>query len=207
MVVRDGRQERAARKRAQILGAARALFVLDGYAATSMDAVVSKAGISKQTLYRYFPSKSDLLVSVLTDELIADAPAQAPAAPLRTLDDVRTTLLLMARAITARLMMPESIEFFRMTLGEAIRVPEARLTLRRSVPSQLLARAEGILRAGDDAGLIHAPRPDLSARMLIGPLFSFVALDGLLSTTPPIPPGDDDITAIVDSFLLTVRAD
>jgi len=207
MAAKDLRQERAARKRSQILDAARTLFVSSGYAATSMDAVVAKAGVSKQTLYRYFPSKTDLLVSVLADEFSFAQAAQTQTSPPHTLDDVRDALLLMARTLTARLMMPEYIEFFRLVLGEAIRVPEARRTLRQSGPSQLLASAEAILRAGDAARLIHVPRPDLSARMFVGPVFSFVALDGLLSTTPPTRPSEDELAAIVDAFLLTVRAD
>ena len=99
----DGRSKRAEHKRAQILGAARTLFVASGFAATSMDAVVAKAGVSKQTLYRYFPSKTDLLVSVLADQLSLTELAQAHMAPMRSLDDVRDALLRIERDTHAQL--------------------------------------------------------------------------------------------------------
>ena len=200
-------ERRTGRKRQQILGAARELFLASGFAATSMDAVVAKAGVSKQTLYRYFPSKTELLLSVLGEEFAFARSIPAAPAPVRSTDDLRTALLRMARAVTDRMMKPEEIEFFRLVIGEAMRIPEARQTLRVSLPGQLLAHAEGILRAADAHGLVNLPRPDLSARMFVGPVFAFIAIDGLLSATPPAPPSDDDLAALVDAFLLTVRAD
>ena len=40
-----------------------------GYAATSMDAVTALAGVSKQTIYSYFPSKGELFADFLDGEL------------------------------------------------------------------------------------------------------------------------------------------
>ena len=61
--------DRAAAKRAQITKAAREVFLERGYAATSMDAVTALAGVSKQTLYSYFPSKGELFADFLDGEL------------------------------------------------------------------------------------------------------------------------------------------
>ena len=61
--------ERAAAKRAQISAAARAVFLERGYAGASMDAVTAAAGVSKQTLYSYFPSKALLFRDFLDQEL------------------------------------------------------------------------------------------------------------------------------------------
>ena len=52
-------------KREQIEDAARMLFLVDGYEATSMAAVAKAAGVAPNTLYWYFANKDDLLVSVL----------------------------------------------------------------------------------------------------------------------------------------------
>lgn len=58
--------ERNARdKQIAILQVAEAMFLKLGYAATRMDAVASKAGVTKQTVYRYFPSKESLFAAVL----------------------------------------------------------------------------------------------------------------------------------------------
>lgn len=60
-----GLTERQLAKRQQIADAATRLFLANGYAGTSTDAISADAGVSKQTLYSYFPTKVDLLAEVL----------------------------------------------------------------------------------------------------------------------------------------------
>jgi TetR/AcrR family transcriptional repressor of mexJK operon len=66
--------QNANQKQATIVKAALELFLEQGYAATSMDAVASQAGVTKQTVYRYYPSKEDLFTAVL-EKIRADEPA------------------------------------------------------------------------------------------------------------------------------------
>jgi AcrR family transcriptional regulator len=80
-------------KRKQIRAAARRLFLDRGFAETSMDAVTAAAGVSKQTLYRYYESKSALFGDVL-GQLIAEPRPPATAGPVeiaspRTLADLQ----------------------------------------------------------------------------------------------------------------------
>ena len=49
-----------------------ALFVEKGFAATKSEEVAARAGVSKGTLYLYFPSKEELLKAVIRDTLLAD---------------------------------------------------------------------------------------------------------------------------------------
>jgi AcrR family transcriptional regulator len=53
--------------RRQILDAAGASFYANGFQAIGVDALAERAGVSKMTLYRYFPSKDDLMVAVLNE--------------------------------------------------------------------------------------------------------------------------------------------
>ena len=55
------RREQAARTREHILGSAKELFERDGYAATTMAAIASAAGVSLKTVYLAFETKSGLL--------------------------------------------------------------------------------------------------------------------------------------------------
>jgi AcrR family transcriptional regulator len=55
------RREQAAETRRRILYAAQELFERDGYAATSMAAIASAAGVSLKTVYLAFETKSGLL--------------------------------------------------------------------------------------------------------------------------------------------------
>jgi AcrR family transcriptional regulator len=56
--------EHLAARRQQILDAARRCFIRDGFHATSMQDVIAEAGLSVGAVYRYFPSKTDLIVGV-----------------------------------------------------------------------------------------------------------------------------------------------
>src|SRR5439155_13253054 len=70
---RTARMPRSAR-RAQLLGAAREVFVAQGYHAAAMDDIADRAGVSKPVLYQHFPGKLDLYLALLdqsTDALLA----------------------------------------------------------------------------------------------------------------------------------------
>jgi AcrR family transcriptional regulator len=54
---------------AALLGAARELFARDGYAATSLDEVVTHAGLTKGALYHHFAGKQALFRAVYEQEL------------------------------------------------------------------------------------------------------------------------------------------
>ena len=55
----------------ELLAAALALFVEKGFAATRAEEVASRAGVSKGTLYLYYPSKEELLKAVISHNLSA----------------------------------------------------------------------------------------------------------------------------------------
>ena len=77
--------------RDQILKVADELFYRDGIHVTGVDTIIAKSGVAKTTLYRYFPSKNDLVVAYLSDrnqrfwECIEAAVNQAPQDPLAQL--------------------------------------------------------------------------------------------------------------------------
>jgi AcrR family transcriptional regulator len=52
-------------KRDQLLETAWQLFYRDGYHATGIDRILSKAGVAKMTLYKHFRSKEELILAVL----------------------------------------------------------------------------------------------------------------------------------------------
>jgi hypothetical protein len=62
-----------------------------------------------------------------------------------------------------------------------------------------------LLRDVHDRGFITAPRPELAARMLLGPLMSFMITGGFLRAGPVIEPSQADQEYIIDSFLTAVQ--
>jgi TetR/AcrR family transcriptional regulator, cholesterol catabolism regulator len=62
---RNKRPQAADEKRAEIVAAARELFIDAGYDATPMGRLATAAGVAANTIYWYFVDKDDLLVAVL----------------------------------------------------------------------------------------------------------------------------------------------
>jgi AcrR family transcriptional regulator len=56
-------------RRRQILDAARRCFLRDGFHATSMQDLFTEAGLSAGAVYRYFPSKADMVLAIAEDNL------------------------------------------------------------------------------------------------------------------------------------------
>lgn len=84
------RRRRKQARPQELLDAALSLFVEKGFAATRAEEVALRAGVSKGTLYLYYPSKEELLKAVIAHYLsarIAEGAAlaaghQGPVAPL-----------------------------------------------------------------------------------------------------------------------------
>ncbi|KAA1422613.1 TetR/AcrR family transcriptional regulator [Mumia zhuanghuii] len=77
---RGGRLPRSAR-RAQLLEAAREIFVDNGYHAAAMDDIAERAGVSKPVLYQHFPGKLELYLALLDAacDTVVDAVREALA--------------------------------------------------------------------------------------------------------------------------------
>ncbi|MEY4725525.1 MAG: HTH-type transcriptional regulator RutR [Pseudomonadota bacterium] len=74
----DSAPKRERRKEArpgELVKAALELFVEKGFAATRVDEVAARAGVSKGTLFLYFPSKEDLFKAVIRENIANLFPA------------------------------------------------------------------------------------------------------------------------------------
>lgn len=66
-MARNKRPQAADEKRAEIVAAARELFIDAGYDATPMGRLATAAGVAANTIYWYFADKDDVLIAVLND--------------------------------------------------------------------------------------------------------------------------------------------
>jgi AcrR family transcriptional regulator len=80
------RLPRSARRK-QLLAAAQAVFVAQGYHAAAMDDIAERAGVSKPVLYQHFPGKLDLYLALLDTQ--AEALSEAVHRALLATDDNR----------------------------------------------------------------------------------------------------------------------
>ena len=81
-------------KRAAILVAAKALFIRNAFAGTSMDAIAADAGVSKLTVYSHFGDKDNLFREVIRSRIQDLLPEETYLFDARV--DIRDTLLRVA---------------------------------------------------------------------------------------------------------------
>ncbi|WP_344441734.1 TetR/AcrR family transcriptional regulator [Kitasatospora nipponensis] len=163
------RRDEAARL--AVLHAADDLLVEHGFGALTIEAIARRAGVAKQTIYRWWPSK----VEILLDTLIEDSDKRLPVpAGKPTAESIRDYLRGFARFLTgdpAGKVLLALIAQAQHDPGTAESFHQRYLRPRRDQERDLLARAV-------DAGEI-SPRldPDATIDALVGPLV-YCALTG-----------------------------
>jgi AcrR family transcriptional regulator len=91
---------RSEKARKAVLDAAAELLLARGLSAVSMDAVAERAGVSKATIYRWWPSKETLALDALFTEWAAARPQPRDTGSLR--GDLRSLLRPWVRLASSR---------------------------------------------------------------------------------------------------------
>lgn len=160
----QNRMDRARR----ILDGALKVFAEAGYSGTTMDAVAAAAGLSKPTLYQYFPSKDELFQAMmlgLRDRMMAvfDHPS-----PMGMVHDLHAFAWDYADAV----MQPEMLSLARLIIGEVQRFPEIGRAYQASGPDRLLAGIMAYLELQRAAGRLAFDDTELAAQDLWGLILS-----------------------------------
>jgi TetR/AcrR family transcriptional regulator, mexJK operon transcriptional repressor len=140
----DPRRQRQAEKRVALLDAAQVVFLTEGYAGTSMQAVADRAGVSKMTLYRHFADKEQLFLATFFEQCMRSRD-RATVAPARDVAEATAALEEFARDFVLAFTDPGMLALFRMLIGETGRFPELGKTFYDHGPRLEIADIEVIL--------------------------------------------------------------
>ena len=196
-------------KRDQIRLAAQELFLERGFSGASTDAISREAGVSKETLYRYFPSKEKLLADCLGN-MISNLSAShrftaSNSGPIGSHQELRAALLELGSEFVETLMHPDYLRLVRVIISEIPRLPHLGDVFRSAVPETANRRVLDLLMKAQDGGLVRIADSEAATRMFLGPLLTYVMTDGLLSgESPARQPATDRIEAIVDLYLQAI---
>ncbi|MFB7467162.1 TetR/AcrR family transcriptional regulator [Streptomyces sp. NPDC056224] len=161
---------RSDRSRRAILDAALALVGEVGYNKLTIEAIAARAGVGKQTIYRWWPSKAAVLLDASL-ALAGDAEAAADWTGFPDTGDLAADLKYVLRATVDELLDAKYEAPARALTAAGATDPElgARFTERLLEPQ--LALYEARLRTAREAGQL-APDTDLRlmVEMLLGPL-------------------------------------
>jgi AcrR family transcriptional regulator len=166
-------QNRLTRQRA-ILDAALTVFAAQGYSGTTMDAVASEAGVTKPTLYSYFPSKEALFQAMLLAkrDLMLDV-FDHPSG------DMVADLFRFSHAYADTVMRPDMLSLARLIIGEVTRFPEIGRAYQASGPDQLLHGIMHYLQTQRASGRLAFDDAELAAQDLWGLILSAPRTQGL----------------------------
>lgn len=157
-----------------------------------MNAIAREAGTSKETLYAYYPSKEALLRDALLSLFPSGSFAESGAASLvsvpDTINKLREMLVDHGVNLVRQLMLPEYLRLVRVIVAESGRMPELGELFGAAVPRPALAQTALLLEQAQSTGLIVSCDSELAARAFVGPLLTYVLLDGLLARDPRPPP-------------------
>jgi len=115
-------RELAAEVDTRILAAARALFLENGLAGTSIDEVARLARAGKPTIYARFATKEALFIAVAmenADRVIGGFETYVPTG--RTVEE---RLLNLGNVLLTQVLVEATVDFMRLAVGEARRFPE-----------------------------------------------------------------------------------
>ena len=116
---RPGRPKSEAKAEA-IREAAACLFLTEGLANTSMDAIAQAAGVSKQTVYSHFNSKDDLFRSCVAGKLELYGLDESHYAPELPVEEALTRI---GRQFLTLLNDDEVVQMFRLMIAQATAFP------------------------------------------------------------------------------------
>lgn len=147
-----------AQTRSAILRAARAALEEHGVRRTTVADIARRSGVSRQTIYRYWPDVTALYGAVLTDEVRG---AVADAGSGGSLDEIVEALVGAAAHVRDLRLLRRLRETDPELLGRYI--------LERLGTSQraILDRVEALIAAGQRAGVVRAGEPGELAAMVL----------------------------------------
>lgn len=135
---------RKGRKYDQVIEGARQVFLSEGFEGASVDDIARAAGVSKATLYSYFPDKRLLFMEVTTQQCKMQADAALDAIDMSL--PVRDVLRQVADQLTRIILSDMGKSMFRVCVAESERFPEIGQQFYQSGPGRMKIELGNFLR-------------------------------------------------------------
>ena len=162
-----GRTRRSDRARTAILDATAELIADVGYRKLSIEAIAARAGVGKQTIYRWWPSKGavvfDAFMKLQQDSGSSELPESG---------DLAADLALLLRETARGLVDPRFDEPYRALTTEIQHDPALNRELLDRLLGPLLEATRQRIVRGRQAGQIDtAVNPAIAVELIFGPMF------------------------------------
>jgi AcrR family transcriptional regulator len=163
---------RSERSRQAVLDAAIRLCRDRGYERTTIEAIAAEAGVGKQTIYRWWPSKGAVIMDALTEE-------SAASADFPDTGNVRADLRRQMTSVVELLAGTDFGPLYRGVIAALQSDPELAATVReRIVEPRVTACVERLRRAQRSGELRRGIDLESVVELLYGPIYYRLLLPG-----------------------------
>ena len=153
---------RKGRKFDQVLEGARAIFMRDGFEGASVDDIAREAGVSKATLYSYFPDKRLLFMEVAKCECARQADEAAELIEAEAMP-VEKVLRFAAERFIDYMSSEFALSTYRLCVAEADRFPQLGHDFYHSGPELVRQRMVDYLKKAAARGEVKIEDFELAA--------------------------------------------
>ncbi len=176
---------RPSRIRPTIVAAARELFLEHGLE-VRLEAIATKAGTNRQTLYNHFPTKTALLVEVF-DHLKTEM--EAPFIEQHEVNNKRLDqrLLDIGQAVQNHFYNIDVIRLQRLLIIALVEMKEILPKIQTRTQGNIKRSLSHILETAHNAGVIQVEHPDEAAKAFLGAVMGYAYPATLLGGTVPTP--------------------
>ncbi|HEU0187587.1 MAG TPA: TetR/AcrR family transcriptional regulator [Gallionellaceae bacterium] len=181
--------------RERLLLAARELFLEQGYDA-SVDAIIGRAGVARQTFYNHFQNKESLFVEAVRC-CVADVIAPLHVNPGK----VRDSLFAFALGYRKRALSAEGVAIYRTLISQAQRFPELIRELSGQGDGQMIGSLAAFLRQAMHDGQLRRADDVLAAELLLAMLLGQERNQRLLGVERPVLDEQTLVGQVIDGFL------
>jgi AcrR family transcriptional regulator len=166
----DSRRRRKAERPGEILEAAFLQFSRNGYAATTLDQIAERAGVTKGTIYVYFESKEHLFISMVRE--LTRATLDTAYGMLERHEGSTASLLRELFSFIYQHIVEDRRrrELARMLIAESARFPALADRYYAEVHTPCLALLERVIRRGIDRGDIQPSAVTTCPQVIIAPI-------------------------------------
>lgn len=189
----------------RVLETAKRHFTEHGFEAASVDAIAEDSGVSKVTIYSYFPNKGALFQAAISHRVDAtfggesglDWTQLSPQQPAAALTQI-------GRAFVALMRSPDVIKHHRSLYGALGQDSAAAQNFFAAGPQRLTQAVAGYLAAADAAGSLRVPDPALAANQFLSLFLGLGHIRGLLGLD--LPSAREDSALVSANVQLMLRA-
>jgi len=162
-------EPRSARVEREIVQAATAAFVRKGYDGTSMEEIATKAGVSKQTVYKHFTDKETLFGEVVTSSAGRANDIVEPVATLLSKAKfLEGGLQELGRLLIKMLLDEDLLRLRRLIIANADRMPQLGRSWYKNGFERMIGSMGACFQELTAQGLLRTPDPQLAASHFFG---------------------------------------